>query len=73
MQTHSDTGTVIPNDSVAIAASLGGNYQLLVPHSEGEGEVSDIVLAFTAIFLRLEQDPDFIPEQLEWLSAASRA
>ncbi|MGI3169959.1 hypothetical protein ACRARG_12440 [Pseudooceanicola sp. C21-150M6] len=66
---HSDTGTVLHADEAAVVLDRAGHYQLYIPDQPDSREVSDRLLALTAVFIRLDQDPEFFQEQIEWMES----
>lgn len=68
MNAHSDTGTVIEADTLAVTVGPDGECALLLPEDQ---DLPEAAMALVAVFMRLESDPEFIAEQLEWLSARS--
>lgn len=41
--------------------------ELLLPKLEPEEEVPRLMLVLTACFIRLQQEPAFLDEQLDWM------
>lgn len=62
---HSDTGTVIPKETAALAINAQGELQLLLPKSDDDAVVPDHVMFLTAVMA--DTEPDFVREQIEWL------
>ena len=65
--TDSDTGTFLKPAESALVWSDGG-LRLLLPDRPETAAAPERDLVLAAIFLRLEGDPRFVQEQLDWVS-----
>lgn len=63
----SDNGSVLDKDAAAIIWSPKQGYFLKIPNMEGGQDVPEDILAITACFVRLEREPDFRRECIEWM------
>ncbi|MDD9727946.1 hypothetical protein PVV74_21075 [Roseovarius sp. SK2] len=73
MQAHSDTGTVIPSDTFALTVAPDGTCEILMPDGSPDDDMPAAVAALTAVFIRMETDPNFIRDQIAWLDARPNA
>lgn len=73
MQAHSDTGTVIPSDTFALTVAPDGTCEILMPDGNPDDDMPAAVAALTAVFIRMETDPNFIRDQIAWLDARPNA
>jgi hypothetical protein len=69
MQAHPDTGTVIPSDTFALTVAPDGTCEILMPDGSPDVAMPAAVAALTAVFIRMETDPNFIRDQIAWLDA----
>ncbi len=67
---HSDTGTVIQKEDCALIIKPGGEPQLLVPDLNDDELVPDHILILTAIMIRLTKEPEFVADQLDWMTSS---
>lgn len=65
--THSETGAVLKPAEGALGGSDGA-LRLLLPDRPEDAAAPERDLVLAAIFLRLEGDPRFVQEQLDWFS-----
>lgn len=68
---HDKDGSVLPQDSVALAASPCGKLHLFLP-ADKEMDFSSSQLLLSAIAVRVT-DPDWVKEQIDFLMEVRRA
>ena len=69
MQPHSDTGSIVSPDTLALTVDPRGRCALLLPQAR---DLPDIGLALIAVYMRLENDPEFVAELIEWLDTQEK-
>lgn len=58
----------LPETEAAIVTEGGcSRLSLLLPNFADQEEMPRLVLALTACFIRLDKDPAFLEEQLDWM------
>jgi hypothetical protein len=70
---YSDKGTVLNTDEAALVTENSGTtVSLLLPIFKDEDTIPRAILYLVACAMRSSDEPDFIEEQIQWLTNRKR-